>query len=228
IAVAVDAAYNERSLRNTVTQLREKYFRFDGNTMRVRPEVRELVRFRQLNLFDDSAMEAIRQVDIIWCCNVLIYFDLAFKKRVLEHLSSSLLDGGYLLLGQAESLFRISDQFQLVHLPSATAYRKITNISEVRWRLRTRNWFINSSPHGSSPHCPRCSFRCSRIWSVHSIRRTCTRSLASSLRTNPWPHAACRWRILPCSVRRVRLTASRRLSSHSWSAFIKSRSRARF
>ena len=125
IAAAVEATYNEHSLRNAIPQLREKYFRFDGNITRVKPQVKQLVRFRQLNLSDDSAMDAIRQIDIILCCNVLIYFDLASKRRVIEHFYASLTDEGYLLLGQAESLFRVSDRFQLVHLPSATAYRKI-------------------------------------------------------------------------------------------------------
>jgi chemotaxis protein methyltransferase CheR len=125
IETAIDAAYHEPSLRNITPQLREKYFHFEEKTAHVSPQVRELVRFRQLNLFDDCAMETIRRIDIILCCNVLIYFDLASKKRVIQHFYSSLTDDGYLLLGQAESLFRVSDQFQLVHLPSATAYRAI-------------------------------------------------------------------------------------------------------
>ena len=125
IGAAVEAAFDEHSLRNTIPQLREKYFCFDGNITRVKPQVKQLVRFRQLNLSDDSAMEEIREIDIILCCNVLIYFDLASKRRVIEHFYASLTDDGYLLLGQAESLFRVSDRFQLLHFPSATAYRKI-------------------------------------------------------------------------------------------------------
>jgi chemotaxis protein methyltransferase CheR len=67
-------------------------------------------------------MMALHDVDIILCCNVLIYFDVASKQRVIRHFHSSLHNHGYLVLGHAESLFGISDQFQLVHLPSSTAY----------------------------------------------------------------------------------------------------------
>jgi chemotaxis protein methyltransferase CheR len=66
----------------------------------------------------------MKGMDIILCCNVLIYFDATSKKRVIQHFSTNLFPHGYLFLGHAESLFGTSDDFQLVHLPSATAYVK--------------------------------------------------------------------------------------------------------
>jgi len=56
------------------------------------------------------------------CCNVLIYFDGASKRRVIQHFYNNLLTHGYLLLGHSESLYGVSEDFRLVHLPSATAY----------------------------------------------------------------------------------------------------------
>jgi len=72
-------------------------------------------------------MTFAKDVDLILCCNVLIYFDLASKNRVIRQLYRSLLPHGYLFLGQFESLFGVSEDFQLVHMPSATAYVKSNN-----------------------------------------------------------------------------------------------------
>jgi len=66
-------------------------------------------------------MMAMTAVDVILCCNVLIYFDTASKKRVIHHFYSSLHNHGYLFLGHAESLFGISDEFQLAHFAATTA-----------------------------------------------------------------------------------------------------------
>ena len=63
-------------------------------------------------------------VDLIFCCNVLIYFDLASKQRVVQHFYSNLLPGGHLFLGHAESLYQVDDRFHLVHFPGAIGYWK--------------------------------------------------------------------------------------------------------
>jgi chemotaxis protein methyltransferase CheR len=122
LAVAEAGAYGEYSVRNTDVHLREKYFHLEGSLLQVNPEVKAKVRFSRVNLSDDGAMKALHDVDIIFCCNVLIYFDVASKQRVIPHFYSSLHHHGYLVLGHAESLYGINDQFQLVHLPSSTAY----------------------------------------------------------------------------------------------------------
>ena len=80
--------------------------------------------FNRLNLLDDAGMLFMKGVDLILCCNVLIYFDAESRKRVIQHFYSSLLPHGYLFLGHSESLFGISEDFRLVHFPSATAYVK--------------------------------------------------------------------------------------------------------
>jgi len=122
LAVAEAGAYGDYSVRNTDLHLREKYFRFEGSQLQINPEVKAKVRFNRVNLSDDAAMMGLHDVDIILCCNVLIYFDVASKQQVIRRFHSSLHKHGYLVLGHAESLFGISDQFQLVHLPSSTAY----------------------------------------------------------------------------------------------------------
>jgi len=124
VAFAKAGSYADYSVRNVSPQLRNKYFDWAGSKFSVRPEVRQTVKFNRMNLLDDARMILMNGMDLIVCCNVLIYFDVASKKKVLQHFYSSLLDHGHLLLGHAESLFGISDDFRLVHLPSATAYAK--------------------------------------------------------------------------------------------------------
>ncbi len=122
LSVAEAGTYGEYSVRNTDVHLREKYFHFQNSQLQINPEVKAKVRFNRVNLSDEAAMKALHDVDIIFCCNVLIYFDVASKQRVIRYFHSSLHGHGYLVLGHAESLFGISDEFQLVHLPSSTAY----------------------------------------------------------------------------------------------------------
>jgi chemotaxis protein methyltransferase CheR len=69
-------------------------------------------------------MTFMKSMDAIFCCNVLIYFDLASKRRVIQHFFNNLLPHGYLFLGHSESLYGVNDDFRLVHLPGATAYVK--------------------------------------------------------------------------------------------------------
>ncbi|HEX6878892.1 MAG TPA: CheR family methyltransferase, partial [Terriglobales bacterium] len=64
----------------------------------------------------------LKAMDVIFCCNVLIYFDSASKRRVVQHFYNNLLPNSYLFLGHSESLFGISGDFKLVHFPGATAY----------------------------------------------------------------------------------------------------------
>jgi chemotaxis protein methyltransferase CheR len=124
IAHAKSSLYGNYSTRNLPAHYRQKYFSAVGDQLQVQPAVRARVNFNRLNLSDDTRMNLVKNFDIIFCCNVLIYFDLASKRRVIQHLHSSLLSHGYLFLGHSESLYGVSDNFRLVHLPGATAYVK--------------------------------------------------------------------------------------------------------
>jgi chemotaxis protein methyltransferase CheR len=119
-------AYGEYALRNVSPELLRKYFvPVPGSRdFRVRDEVRQHVKFSRLNLLDDARMVFVKSLDVIFCCNVLIYFDGLSKKRVIQHFHNNLLPNSYLFLGHAESLFGIHDDFRLVHFPGAMAYIK--------------------------------------------------------------------------------------------------------
>jgi chemotaxis protein methyltransferase CheR len=117
--------YGEYALRSTTDVLRRKYFKsHDANHLQVGDELKSLIRFDRVNLSDDSKMTFLKGMDLIFCCNVLIYFDLASKRKVMQHFYANLLPGGYLFLGHAESLYQVDDRFHLVHFPGAIGYWK--------------------------------------------------------------------------------------------------------
>ncbi|HTS36853.1 MAG TPA: protein-glutamate O-methyltransferase CheR [Candidatus Solibacter sp.] len=124
LAHAKNAVYGNYSTRNLPVHYRQRYFIPAGDQLQVQPAVRSNISFSRLNLSDDARMTFMKGLDIIFCCNVLIYFDLASKRKVIQHFYNDLLPHGYLFLGHSESLYGVSDDFRLVHLPGATAYVK--------------------------------------------------------------------------------------------------------
>lgn len=124
LAHAKAALYGTYSTRNLTPLYRQKYFLPNGEQLQVNPRARSNINFSRLNLSDDARMTFMKSMDVIFCCNVLIYFDLASKRRVIQHFFNNLLPHGYLFLGHSESLYGVSDDFRLVHLPGATAYVK--------------------------------------------------------------------------------------------------------
>ena len=118
--------YGEYATRNLSPQLRQKYFNAqgDGKLLAVKDSLKAAVQFSRINLLDDSRMMFMKSMDVIFCCNVMIYFDGGARKKVVQHFYNNLLPKSYLFLGHSESLFSINQQFQLVHFPGATAYFK--------------------------------------------------------------------------------------------------------
>jgi chemotaxis protein methyltransferase CheR len=125
LEAAKAGVYGDYALRSTPDYFKRKYFSaVDGNKLQVRPEVKKLITFSRLNLQDDSKMLFVKGIDLIFCCNVLIYFDGTSKAKVIRHFFSNLSAGGYLFLGTSESLMKLNDQFHLVHFPGTIGYWK--------------------------------------------------------------------------------------------------------
>lgn len=125
LSAARAGIYGEYSLRSTTEPLRRKYFKPAGEKqLQANEELKSIIRFDRVNLNDDSRMTFLKGMDVIFCCNVLIYFDLASKRKVMQHFYANLLPGGYLFLGHAESLYQVDDRFHLVHFPGAIGYWK--------------------------------------------------------------------------------------------------------
>jgi len=121
---ARQGVYRMSSVRNTPARILSKYFTAKGDRYVVKDEVKPLVKYMPLNLFDHDRMRLIRGMDVIFCRNVLIYFDQESKQQVIADLYDSLNPGGYLFLGSTESLHGISKAFKLIHFPKAIGYRK--------------------------------------------------------------------------------------------------------
>jgi chemotaxis protein methyltransferase CheR len=125
LEIARAGVYGEYALRSTTDEVRRKYFRIhDEKRLQVNDQFKSLIRFDRVNLLDDTKMAMLKGMDLIFCCNVLIYFDLNSKRKVMQHFYSNLLPGGYLFLGHAESLYQVDDRFRLVHFPGAIGYWK--------------------------------------------------------------------------------------------------------
>jgi chemotaxis protein methyltransferase CheR len=125
IETAKSGIYGDYALRATPELFKRKYFsQIDEKKLEVKPEVKKLITFSRLNLQDDSRMLFMKGMDLIFCCNVLIYFDGPSKAKVVNHYYSNLNFGGYFFLGISESLLNLNDKFHLVHFPGAIAYWK--------------------------------------------------------------------------------------------------------
>lgn len=116
--------YREASFRQTESHLREKYFVRKDGLSRIANEVKRHVDFIHLNLLDRSKIALLGTMDVIVCRNVIIYFDLETRRRVIQSFHENLTAGGHLLLGHSESLINISRAFELCHLEGDLVYRK--------------------------------------------------------------------------------------------------------
>ena len=116
--------YRKNSFRSTEEYYIQKYFKEEDGSYRISDDVKKLVNFSHLNLLDPLKVRFVGMMDVVLCRNVLIYFHLDAKKKVIENFAGRLNDGGYLLLGHAESLMNISTAFTLKHLRNDMVYQK--------------------------------------------------------------------------------------------------------
>jgi chemotaxis protein methyltransferase CheR len=117
--------FHADAVRPVPAALQRKYFMRsrDPNSqlLRVVPELRELVEFRRLN-FMDSDFGLAQKVDIVFCRNVMIYFDRATQEKIVQKLARQLVPGGYAFVGHSESLH----DMDMPLVPVAPAlYRKV-------------------------------------------------------------------------------------------------------
>ena len=96
--------------RGLPIQLLLKYFQKVDDMWQVSPELRAMVQFRELNLL--NTLSGLGRFDVVFCRNVLIYFDQQTKTQVLERISSQMPEDGFLFLGGAETVLGISEKFK--------------------------------------------------------------------------------------------------------------------
>jgi chemotaxis protein methyltransferase CheR len=116
--------YRKNSFRTTEPYFLNKYFVEEDSSYRISDAVKKYVNFSYLNLLDPCKSKFLGKMDVVFCRNVLIYFDNASRRRVIDNFYDRLVDGGYLLLGHAESLINISTAFRLKHFKHDMVYQK--------------------------------------------------------------------------------------------------------
>ncbi|HEY8322833.1 MAG TPA: protein-glutamate O-methyltransferase CheR [Candidatus Baltobacteraceae bacterium] len=124
LAKAATGFYRELSFRATPPEMVQRYFKPFENGFFIGDDVKRMVDFFRLNLLDGDAVAKAGPMDAIFCRNVLIYFDKPTQKRVAENFARALRPGGYLFLGHAESIMRVTDLYEPVITPKAIYYRR--------------------------------------------------------------------------------------------------------
>jgi chemotaxis protein methyltransferase CheR len=118
------ARYRRRAMRQTSDTRLRRFFREAEGEHQPIDRVRAPVSFARINLLDEDAQDLVGPVDVLFCRNVLIYFDAPVRERVITSFYNRLVPGGYLLLGHSETLLNLSTAFELVQLRNDTVYRK--------------------------------------------------------------------------------------------------------
>lgn len=122
---AREARYTAHSFRGLEPELRERHFREVGDQQwEVEPRIRGMVAFQAANLADAGWAAGVPQQDVIFCRNVLIYFDAPSIRRAAQGLHDALVPGGYLFLGHAETLSRVPTRLVPERRPGAVFYRR--------------------------------------------------------------------------------------------------------
>jgi len=122
---AREGRYGERALSRMPKAVADLYFEPpSAGTRRIIEDLRESVAFSPVNLIDRSSMVAAGQFEIIFCRNVLIYFDDAARRTAAENLYTALRPGGFLCLGHTESMARIDDRFEVRRFADAVVYQR--------------------------------------------------------------------------------------------------------
>ncbi|SNB47681.1 CheR family methyltransferase [Geobacter sp. DSM 9736] len=140
---AAEGIYRPWAMRATDQRHQKRYFDQQDDHYRIKDDVKRLVRLFPLNLQTGpypSKNEGLAEVDIIFCRNVLIYFDLESMRRVVENFAETLHPGGYLFLGHAETLAFLSSRFERHSSGGGFYYRKrgMPQAAEVKERRPVR------------------------------------------------------------------------------------------
>ena len=117
--------YTKYTLRSTPDAILQRYFSpTDKGTFAINPAVKKLTSFSPINLSDRFQLKTVQASDIVFCRNVIIYFDDAVKKLVINGIYDNLVPGGHLFVGHSESLHNITSAFRPHHYPGGIVYTK--------------------------------------------------------------------------------------------------------
>lgn len=123
LSKARGATYSSASFRAMIPEY-DRYFIDTEEGRQVHPRIRSMCHFGHLNLMNQRRAAIVGRVDVTFCRNVLIYFDDASRRKVLDTIYERLHRGGYLLLGHSETLLRSSTAFEIAQLSTDIVYRR--------------------------------------------------------------------------------------------------------
>jgi chemotaxis protein methyltransferase CheR len=122
---AQEGVFGKRALMRLSTELVDKYFsRIDNDRWQIIEDLRASVRFTRVNICEPGETRPHGRFDVIFCRNVLIYFDDASRRIAAENLYENLLPGGFICLGHTESMSRISSLFDVSRFEDAIVYQR--------------------------------------------------------------------------------------------------------
>lgn len=124
LAQAQAGLYSQRAVQQMPAAWLQKYFKREDGGWRICQMLRDAVAFTRVNLNDPREVAAYRGFDVVFCRNLLIYFDDASRRQAAESFFDVLRPGGFICLGHSESMSRISSLFRVRKFPQAIVYQK--------------------------------------------------------------------------------------------------------
>lgn len=125
IAKASRGEYTQYAVRFVPQPYLKKYFETsEAGNFKFRDEYKNGVKFKKLNLMELDEVSTGTRFDVVFCRYVLIYFDKESKQKVINSFYDKVVENGFLILGNSESLFSISNDFKMLHFPSAIIYHR--------------------------------------------------------------------------------------------------------
>lgn len=125
LAAAKRGVYSPRSVAQLPKAYLDKYFTPAGDGQwRISRDLVESVEFSHVNLTEANATRRFRDIDIVFCRNLLIYFDDLSRRLAAQAMFEAMSPGGFICLGHSESMSRISSLFQVRRFPDAMVHQK--------------------------------------------------------------------------------------------------------
>lgn len=124
LGVAQKGVYTNYALRSTPALIKDRYFKADGHNFVLSDSIRELVNFERHNLKDRLAAKRHGTWDVIFCRNVLIYFDDDMKKGVISMFANQLAKDGTLFIGHSERIKELTTDFEQLAIPQGFCYQR--------------------------------------------------------------------------------------------------------
>ena len=130
--VAQKGIYNSYAVRTTPSMMKSRYFKAEGRDFALNDTIRSMVTFEKHNLKDRMAAKRHGIWDIIFCRNVLIYFDDDMKRDVISMFNSQLAPDGTLFIGHSERIKTLTDKFAQLPIPQGFCYQKNDHVTSVK------------------------------------------------------------------------------------------------